>query len=311
VLAGCGFQHGIAATRDSGMTVDALDAAPDAPPDAPPSCWSRWQDGSVSFGAPVLMTDVSTNSYDRDPFVSADDLTIYVSSSRSPSLGDDVWSATRTSPTAQFPTLVQVAELNSPSTETKFSTTQDGLYGVLGSDRTGTVGGIDVWETQRADTGSAWSTPTEAHMQFVNTVFSDQDPLISADGLRLYLSPSAGGPQYLAVASRATRSSMFSAPSKFNSLYSGTGEADPTVSSDERVIVFTSNRVGSGFAGTNLWYAVRDTNQVPFGTPMPVPVVNTDNFEGDGQLSADGCHLYFARYASSATDWDIYVATQQ
>ncbi|MGE5181314.1 MAG: hypothetical protein ACM31C_04605 [Acidobacteriota bacterium] len=270
------------------------------------SCWSAWQTGTIRFAPPALLDAVSSPSYDRDPSLTADELVMYVSSTRSPSTSDDLWVATRATRDDAWSAPELDTALSSPASETKISFTADGLYAVLGSSRDGGTGALDVWETTRASTTDAWATPVQTSMAAVNTVYDDHDPEISADGLHLYLAPSAPGLQHLVVAARGALDEPFAAPAPLLELDSGSGDSDPTVSPDETVIVFSSQRGGAGYGGGNLWYAARAAPGEPFGAPQPVPDVNGARDEGDGHLTSDGCTLYFA--SDAGTSWDIYTA---
>ena len=86
------------------------------------------------------------------------------------------------------------------------------------------------------------------------------------------------------------------------------GDADPTLTADERVLVFSSNRNG-GAGGTDLWYSVRAERDRPFSTPVLVPNVNSTTNDGDPHLSEDGCRLYLA--SDRQNDFDIYQSTLQ
>jgi Tol biopolymer transport system component len=68
------------------------------------------------------------------------------------------------------------------------------------------------------------------------------------------------------------------------------GDADPFLSADERVLLFGSSRDGGG----DLYYAVRDTPDLDFDPPAPLPGVNTAAEEGDPTMTDDGCELYFS-----------------
>jgi hypothetical protein len=88
------------------------------------------------------------------------------------------------------------------------------------------------------------------------------------------------------------------------------GDADPSPTPDEQVLLFASNRpvLPSGPAAPNVWYATRPGSTGTFDAPLPVPDINTDMPEGDPHLSTDGCRIYFARDVGT-TSFDIYVAT--
>src|SRR5687768_16105313 len=103
LLAGCGFR--IAPGSDGG-TIDAdgivdgdgSDGSIDAPIDGPfqSTCLLAWLNDTISFQSPAELAAVNTTSFDRDPFVSADELTIWYSSGNSNSQGgSDVFEARR------------------------------------------------------------------------------------------------------------------------------------------------------------------------------------------------------------------------
>jgi Tol biopolymer transport system component len=111
---------------------------------------------------------------------------------------------------------------------------------------------------------------------------------------------------------RSTRAPAedFPVPAVVPELDSGAGDADPALSLDERVIVFSSARGGS-LGGGNLWYAVRLSTTQAFGMPKEVPDLNTAANDGDPWLSDDGCRLYFASDRVAASGWEIFVATAE
>ncbi len=79
----------------------------------------------------------------------------------------------------------------------------------------------------------------------------------------------------------------------------------PAVSHDELVLVFSSERTGTGIPGArNMWYATRATTTSAFSAPVLLPDVNTDNNDGGADLSDDGCTLYFS---SDRTGGEIHI----
>src|SRR5579863_9179307 len=82
---------------------------------------------------------------------------------------------------------------------------------------------------------------------------------------------------------------------------------DPTLTVNELAIVITS---GLTAPENDLYYAVRPHISANFGAPVPVPDVNSpDVNDGDGELSQDGCDLFF-RSDRSGHD-QLYVAHVQ
>jgi len=251
----------------------------------------------------VPIAELNTTGYERDPFLLPDELTIMYSTDRTGGMGGtDVWVAKRTAIGAPFQTPIPMPGVNSTSDETKISMTSDGLLIVVGSNRSGGQGGMDVWEGTRGSPSGTF-TMAQDHTGAINTSSDQHDPLISSDGLHLYLAPFIGGIQQLVVATRATTGDDFESPTPLAPLNSGTAECDPALAFDERLIVFSSLRNGVA----DLYYATRAQTGDPFGSPIPLTDVNTSAADGDPWLSADGCRLYFSSYVSGNPD--LYVAT--
>jgi Tol biopolymer transport system component len=317
LAAGCGFTAGTGASpgedappidasgdvADDTMTDGMVDAAPTS------TCLDHWFANTIRFVSPVQIANVNSTSFERDPFLTPDELTLYFSSARTGSTGSDTWVATRTAITAAFGTPVRSTTFSTSGNDTKASITADGLYAVVGSDQAGGSGGVDIWETSRGTTGASWGALGRAHVMAVDTAASDHDPMISASGLHLYDAPDAPGMQHIALATRLNRTASFGAAATIAELESGTGDGDPTITADERIIVFYSNRT-SAFTGGNLWYATRASATAAFAAPRIVPDVNTNNNDGDPHLSGDGCRLYFGRDGGVA-DWELFVAIAQ
>jgi Tol biopolymer transport system component len=315
-LTGCGFSHGTAPAgdaRDGGPLDGAIDADIDGP--ASSTCYAKWLDGSIRFDTAVPLVTVNSPAYERDPFLSDDELTLYFSSARPTTAGPlDIWVVLRSSTADPFGVPQRATELDSDDSESKLSITADGLVAFVGSDRPGsTNASLDVWQSVRNTITEPWPAMSRSHVMMVETSGSEHDPTISADGKHLYLAPDTPGPQHLAMSTRGPNGD-FGPPMALTELNTSTGESDPSPTPDERIIVFSSNRATPGAAGGNLYYATRPSSTGPFSTPRPVPDVNTDAAEGDPHLSSDGCRLYFGRYtgissAPNQGDWDLFVAT--
>jgi Tol biopolymer transport system component len=303
-LSGCSFSHGSSPVDARGG--DAPEVPRDAPGDTPPAntCHDRWLAGTIRFGSPVSLAEVNSAVDDRDPFLTADERTLYLSSKRG-SYGD-IWVAKRSAITDPFEAPIEASEFNSTSFESKLSISADGKIAVVGSDRPGSSG-IDVWESIRLAVTDPWPAMNRTNVMMLESIGSDHDPTLSADGQRIYFAPDTPAPQRIVVATRGANG-MFGAPVALSELSGGTGDADPSPAPDERILVFTSSRPLSGAGNGDLWYATRASATATFDAPRPVPDVNTMASEGDPHLSSDGCRIYFARYVTGS-DWDLFVAT--
>ncbi|HUS27483.1 MAG TPA: hypothetical protein VMZ53_03210 [Kofleriaceae bacterium] len=317
-LTGCQFVHGAltsarsdaAGEADADASIDAVDAPPDT---TGPNCYARWMSGNIAFSTPVLLSSLNSSGFDRDPFFEMNELTGYVSSARTGSTGGDIWRATRSSLSGAFSTPALASEFNSVGNETKLSISENQRIAVVGSDRTGGEGGIDVWMSTRASATNPWPAMTQTGLSSVNSSIEEHDPTLSTDGLHLYLAPHDGSDQDLAMASRTSTSQAFGSPARLTTLNSTSGDADPSPTPDELIIVFSSGRTLLGAANGNIWYSTRATKTAAwaFATAVPSPVINTDAAEGDPHLSTDGCRLYFGRDSAANDNWEIYVATMQ
>jgi hypothetical protein len=310
LLGGCGFQVGFDA--DAG-TVDAMrddatdvDAAIDGPP-TPTTCLEKWQANQVTFSPPALLPNVPTAGEQGDPSLTADELVLFFVWDGDQFVDQDIWAAERTSISDPFGDSGIKASISDLALEdSKLSVNGNGLIGVIASQRTGTEGGWDLFEGRRSASGNAaFESVSSSRLGAINDASSQLDPHISADGLRLYFA--AGSPQQIWVATRQTIDSAFGTPTEVAGIDAGEANADPTLSPDETVLVFTSSRPATS-ALSNLWYATRPIGGT-FGTPVLVPDVNSDAYDGDAHLSADGCRLYFASTRDVTSD--LYMAVMQ
>ncbi len=301
-LAGCSYQPPVAA--QPGDASDPSDGMTSDTPggDASQSCVDQWLAGSVTLSTPVIVPNVSFGTTERDPWLNKDETFIYFSR---PGSGGDT--------DVQFCERAQSGFFNSPqekgslsdnqAEDEKVAMTDDELTAVVASNRNGS---FDLFEATRASAGiTGFSNPSNLNLVAINTAGDEADPHLSGDGLRLYFA--AGAPQKIFVAERAARIAAFDPAVAVANIDDASGDADPTLSGDERVIVFTSNR--NAGAGTDLFFATRSDRNQPFGTPVAVPGINGTTNEGDPHLSPDGCHLYLV--SNRAGGSDIYLSTVQ
>lgn len=328
-LLGCGFS-----ARDPGATNG------NGPPDAPPAstgspdastgsgggsgsgsdggatatgCLAMWMDGSVRFNPPkALDKQSSKKDSERDPWVSPDGLRLYYAFSRD-NENTDIYLATRpdNKPTTPFGDGQSQSNLNRDTTnDGRPALTPDEKTLVMSSDRD-TEGNdqFNILIVTRTDITQMFATPDDTKtMANVNASNVDHfDPFISADGLHLYFAPSSNG-QHIAVASRGDTTSAFSNVQMLGINLTGALDADPAVSNDDKILVFSSNRaIGSG---TDLWYATRTDVNGSFGNPKPIPDVNSPSNDGDPMITADGCTLYFSSGRGPGnSSFDLYSAT--
>ena len=291
VLAACGFRAG---ALDSADAADAEIDAPDAMIDgAPADCTARWIAGPT-FSSPVPVAAIDSSGTEGDPYVTSDELAIYFV------LDDNIYVATRAAKTDSFGTPAIVTSL-STGMETKVSLTRDGLTAFFNSWRPTSLG-RDIWRATRAAPGADFAVD-RSYLSSVDDAFDQWDPHISLDGLRLYYAPTDGTSQHLALATRTSPTSAFGTPAMITELESSSLENDPTLSGDERVIVFGSSRTGA----LGIFYATRATSTAPFDTPVELATLNSPGASSGPTLTADACHLYFV--SSRSGGGDIFVVS--
>ncbi|HTL31553.1 MAG TPA: hypothetical protein VL326_00435 [Kofleriaceae bacterium] len=295
----CSFQHGslgpgsntgddASGGGDDARLVDA--STIDTPPAV--TCFAKWKAGPT-FSDPIQF-GIATTSDEGDPFLTADEKTMYFLRT------GDIYKTTRTSLANDFATDAKASDLSSGQIDSKGTLTHDGLTVFFDTARTGGTGGAtDLWRATRSSTTNTFGTPNQMYLGALNTSGDQWDPHASWDGLRLYLSPQSATGQHIVMASRPSTTDSFAAPVPLPELDSTASEADPTLTIDERLIVFTSNRSGSN----DMYYATRDEPTLPFGAPILVPTLNTNNENGPF-ISNDGCRLYFV--SNRDTDFDIW-----
>jgi len=76
--------------------------------------------------------------------------------------------------------------INSPAWESQPTISADGKTIIFSSNRPGSIGGRDLWETHR-QTGGKWSSPTNLG-ELINTTESEAFPFLHPDGQTLYFS---------------------------------------------------------------------------------------------------------------------------
>lgn len=320
VVPACGFSARNGSTTDGPRPIDArvIDGALGS--DAPTvTCMDHWMAHDVRFQAPQSIVELDTPDYERDPWLTDDELTIYFSAVRADSLPlnqQDIYTANRSGIGDPFgPATKFLGASTTTGAEGKMTMTGDGTQLFVSSNLTGSgsKGNNDIWFSMK-NSGGMWAALGQGKSAAMNDGGDQLDPDVTLDGTALYFAPTNGVPQQIFVAKRADETKNFDAGTELTELADpdGGGTADPAISADQRVIIVTSYRTGTTGAN-DLFYATRASATDAFGALAPVPDVNSTTYEGDAHLSHDGCRLYFSsiRNNAQANDWDLFVATQQ
>jgi Tol biopolymer transport system component len=202
------------------------------------------------WGPITLVSELSVASItETTPEVTYDGLTIFLASNRAPLTGVlDIYVATRASRAQPFGTPTKVNELTTVEREAA-TASGDGLIMVFESNRNGNN---DTFIAERPTAAVAFGTP--APVTAVNTASSDGNPMLSADGLELFINSDRTTDNELYVSVRASTSDAFPAPTPIAELNDpAADDQDPWISPDGRTLYFTSNRDGA----IRLWQSTR------------------------------------------------------
>jgi hypothetical protein len=298
VLAACGRVK-FDPLYDAGTGSDS-DATTDAG-----TCWPAWRDHSVRLTTPQPIAATVTTANELDPVIAGEDLTLYFA--RGPSTARDIFMSTRPDRSSSFEAPIVRPDMSSAGEDGKLAMPADELSFVISVDRT-VAAEFDLWQLSRATTAETFASPTTSPFAQVNTAQNERDPHLSRDGLTLYFAATTMQGQEIRVASRQTTTVPFDASAPVAGL-SALVTADPAVSPDGLVIVYTGAPVS--MMNNQLNYATRMSPTGPFANAQQVPDIMASSAadDGDGQLSRDGCELFFSSNRSG--NRDLYYARVQ
>lgn len=263
------------------------------------------------FGAPQLVANINAIGATLDdwsPAVTPDELSIYFYSFRNTlPPAPDVWRAHRIDSTLPFPAATLMSDVSSAKSDIMPHVSADELRIVFASDRTGTLGLLDIFEATRASTSDLFGTAVDLTVLNSN---KDEDSLwLSPDGLRIMFSSSRGATVDLFSSERTSRAAAFSAPVLVTGASTNTADdRTPWLTTDELELYFSSSRAGMG--GYDIWRSTRASPTAAFGAAVNVTELNSAQDDYAPSLSADGRRLYFNYNAKlvGGGDANIYIA---
>lgn len=189
------------------------------------------------WGAPVEVTELNTPVTDTNPTITADGLTIWLSSNRDVEANPDVFVSSRPDRQSPWSTPTAVAWINTPDWETVDAVRPDGLMAIITSDRTGGEGLDDLYVSTRSSTAAAWEPLTA--IAELNTSFGDEQAWLDPQGSTLYFDSNRGLDDYdIYVATRPTTSSVWGVAVPVAELNTAEADTDPCLSPDMRYIMF-------------------------------------------------------------------------
>lgn len=195
--------------------------------------------------------------------------------------------------TAPFGTPMNIGGVNTSSTESWGWLSADGLTIYFTSTPSG-LADYNIYTATRAQPSGNFSNarPLDA----VNTTSTESRPVLSADGLHLFIEYApVGANMHIYTATRASTAADFPAPMTAAAVNSNGIDANPWISADGRTLYLASTRSGANAGDYDIFRATRATTTMPFGMPTAVSELNMSNTVDDAPvLSADGLEIFFA-----------------
>jgi hypothetical protein len=261
---------------------------------------------SKPFAAPLIvpgLNQLGTNSSAR---FSADELTAYFANLRAADAGGtgnyEIFTATRDRLGAAFSGAHTLTGINS-ATASDYDPvlTADGPTLYFGSTRTQAMDRIFVSIFNPITSNFSAPAVIDSISQAADAgatapgTLDALQPYVLPDNTVLYFVSARAGTRDIHRATRSTAG--FSRATSVAELNTTSVEQFPTVSADELVIYWGSNRTDAGRGGFDVWMATRDSTGVPFGNVRNVTEVNTATDDLPSWISPDGCRLYLTTRA--------------
>jgi hypothetical protein len=250
----------------------------------------------INVGPPI-----NTEYNDMYAILTADGLTVYLTSDRPGGLGrDDLWVSRRESTDSPWGEPENLTVLNSTFNDSLPMLSTSGNIMYFHSDRPGGCGAGDLWMSRAKPGGDAWTAPTNMGC-VVNTAATEIAPAFYAnDDLgvsTIYFGSNRPGSADFDIYQTTTtdedlESAVWSPGVLVPELSSPGRDTRTFVRRDGREIFITSNRTGS--LGLDIWVATREDPSDLWSTPVnPGPPLNGAADDGSPALTRDGRTLYF------------------
>jgi len=207
------------------------------------------------FDTPIRIVELATTDDENMPTLTEDalDLIYAIDPAAGPS---DLWETQRANTTDSWPAPVAVAGVNGASTDTSPFIDAEGLRLVFASSgRSDGVGGLDLYETTRADRQSPFQPVV--HLDTLASAQDDFAPTLSADGLEIIFSSTRSGNAHIYKARRPTLEQPFAAPSPIAAVTSMMDDVGSRLAPNGRTLYFNYNTLTAGGANADLWTSTR------------------------------------------------------
>lgn len=287
-LAMCGACGSETAAIDARPVTDgsAADTSADA---REPTC------AASMFTTSAPVSDLNSPASEVYLRMAADELTAYFARQEPDEI---LYVTTRPSTTAPFamPSKLPITG-NSTLETTSPSVTADGLTLYFTSNRTGTLGGRDIYRATRLVTTTNFGTITQ--LTALSSASAENDAYVVPDGSAIYFSSNRSGMSRIYRA--AVQGTTFGSVDEV--LSDTLGLTRVVVSPDELTMLYTT--------GGDLRLSVRASTTVSWLPGANVAALDTTGSDLPSWISADKCRLYYGTNAGGDYQLRVAVRTPQ
>jgi serine/threonine protein kinase len=199
---------------------------------------------------------INHSGLDAPAGITDDGLTMWIASTRPGGHGGmDIWTIKRASISEPWREPVNLGSpVNSPADDAGIIS-DDGLFLIINSNRTGGNGGQDLWMSRRPTPSDPWGVPTNLGPTINSSVW-DYAPSLSTDGLLLFFCstrPEGYGAWDIWVTMRTSKDHNWGIPVNLGpAINSSPDQGNPGISHDGSILYFGSTRPG-GSGGDDIW----------------------------------------------------------
>lgn len=210
----------------------------------------------------------------------------------------------RCDPDATFAEPTLLVELDTDAHEDHAWLSHDELVVYVSSNRSGGVGGYDIYTAARDEIDAPFGELT----LLTGSSAEDRRPTLTSDRLTLFVASSPiGALSYdIMVATRDSVLVEFGALAPVALVNSEAGDSAPWISPDGATLWFDSHRDGSG----DLFHTAR-VGEGSFALPVSAADLNTPSEEATPVLAEDGLTIWFAsNRVGGVGDYDVWTSTR-
>jgi hypothetical protein len=272
-----------------------------------------------NWSLPVNLGPLVNSTFeDFAPHISKNGLSLYFTSTRPGSDGEDIWVSQRKREDMPWEAPVNIgAPVNTISNERAASLSRDGHFLFFNSDGPDGFGGFDIWVSWRAHVHDdfAWQPPVNLGPAINTAAFDGAAAFFENDETGMpqiyFVSNRPGGLGLQDIYVSTLANGSLTPAVLVSELSSPRGDFTPVLRHDGLEILIASTRTGS-LGAQDLWVATRATVFDSWSEPVNLGVlINSASNENFPSLSRNGQTLFFnSNRSDSFGGSDLYMSTR-